>query len=184
MTPFSKWKTIGYAAAIFVTGGISGGALGVYEARTHLFSQPRDSEIAMRMHERLQKRLGLTDDQMSKIDPIIDSTASELHAIRMDTMERMNKVFDDSYAKVAALLTPDQKAKLDEMDKERKAMMQQHPWQENHHHPGGPDGSPGGPGDHPGDHQGDHSGDHAGDHANHVPGGGPPDPNAGKVTPL
>ena len=32
MTPFSKWKTIGYAAAIFMAGSISGGALGVYEA--------------------------------------------------------------------------------------------------------------------------------------------------------
>ena len=165
MTQFSKWKTIGYAAAIFVTGGISGGALGVYEARTHLFSEmPRDSDIALRMRERLQKRLDLTDDQMAKINPIIDATAAQLRTIRMDTMQRLNKVFDDSYAKVAAVLTPDQKAKLDEMDKERRAMMQQH-WQENHHHPGPPGSSPDGAGDN--------------DHDN-----GPPGPHPGPGSPL
>jgi hypothetical protein len=149
MSQFSQWKTIGYAVAIFVAGGISGGALGVYETKSHLFEPQRDQEQALRWRKRLQEKLGLTPDQMASINPIIDDGIAQLRSIRFDTMERLDKVFEDSYSKISAILTPDQRAKLDQMDKERREMMMQR-WQGNHHHPG-PGGSPeGGPHDGPG----------------------------------
>lgn len=148
MSQFSQWKTIGYAVAIFVAGGISGGALGVYETKSHLFDPQRDQEMALRWRKRLQDKLELTPDQMARINPIIDNGVAQLRSIRLDTMGRLNKVFEDSYTKISAVLTPDQRTKLDQMDKERREMMEQH-WQENHHHPG-PGGSPGGPHDEPG----------------------------------
>jgi len=139
MSQFSKWKTIGYAAAIFVTGGISGGALGVYEAKSHLFEPQREQEIAVRIRTRLQTKLALSPDQMAKINPIIDSDAAAVRAIHMEATQRVNKVFEDSYAKVSSILTPEQRAELDQMEKERREMMEAH-WQENHHHPS-PSGS-------------------------------------------
>jgi hypothetical protein len=139
MSQFSKWKTIGYAAAIFVTGGISGGALGVYEAKSHLFEPQREQEIAVRIRTRLQTKLALSPDQMAKINPIIDSDAAAVRAIHMEATQRVNKVFEDSYAKVSYILTPEQRAELDQMEKERREMMEAH-WQENHHHPS-PSGS-------------------------------------------
>ena len=148
MSQFSQWKTIGYAVAIFVAGGISGGALGVYEPKSHLFDPQREQEVALKWRTRLQNKLDLTPDQMARINPIIDNGVAQLRSIRSDTMERLNKVFEDSYTKISAILTPDQRAKLDQMDKERREMMMQH-WQENHHHPGS-GGSPGGPYDGPG----------------------------------
>ena len=69
MTQFSQWKTIGYAAAIFVAGGISGGALGVYHTRTHLFAPQGQQEIAVHMRTMLQSRLALTPDQAAKDQP-------------------------------------------------------------------------------------------------------------------
>jgi hypothetical protein len=135
MSRFSQWKTIGYAAAIFIAGGISGGALGVYEAKSSLFSPPGEREMALHMRNRLKARLGLSPDQMAKINPIIDNAASELRSIRVETWQRLNKVFDDSYAQVSAVLTPEQRTKLDEMQKERRAMMQGR-WQEARHHAG------------------------------------------------
>jgi hypothetical protein len=156
MSPFSKWKTIGYAVAIFVAGGISGGALGVYETKSHLFEPQREQDVALHWRNRLQEKLGLTPDQMAKINPVIDNGVAQMRSIRSDTMQRLNKIFEDSYAKISAVLTPDQRTKLDQMDKERLEMMQQH-WQENHHHPGGPgdsphDGADSGPGSPPGPH--------------------------------
>jgi hypothetical protein len=134
MTQFSKWKTIGYAAAIFVTGGISGGALGVYETKSQLFAPPREQEMALRLLHRLQARLDLSPDQVAKIRPIIDQAASDLHSIRTETALRINKVFDDSYAQVSAVLTPEQRAKLDQIQKERREMMR-------HWRPGGAGGN-------------------------------------------
>jgi hypothetical protein len=143
MSPFSQWKTIGYAAAIFATGAISGGALGMYEAKSHLFQPMRKQEIAIHIMKHLQTRLNLTPDQSAQIQPIVDNVATELGDVRGEISQRVNKIFDDSYAKVSAILTPDQRKELDKMEKERRDMMQAH-WQENHHHPGGPDfdGSP------------------------------------------
>jgi hypothetical protein len=135
MTGFSKWKTIGYAAAIFVAGGISGGALGVYEERSHLNVPPREQETALRLRNHLQSRLDLSPDQVAKIDPIIDSAASGIRSIRVDSAQRINKVLDDSYAQISAVLTPDQRVKLDQMQKERHDLIERH-WSDSHRHPG------------------------------------------------
>lgn len=136
MTQFSKWKIIGYAAAIFVAGGISGGALGIYQARSNLLSPPREQEMAVHLLNRFQARLELTPDQVANIKPIIDSAAADLNSIRADSAKRVNQVFDDSYTKVSAILTPDQRIKLDQMKREHHERMQraQGPWRS--HHPG------------------------------------------------
>jgi len=133
---FSQWKTIGYAAALFVAGGISGGALGVYETNARLFAPPREQEVALRIGQRFQQKLGLSDDQMVKIKPIIESAAKEIHAIRMETAQQTNKIFEDSYAQLAAILTPEQRQKLEEMKKERRARSQE--WRLRQSGPGGP----------------------------------------------
>jgi hypothetical protein len=153
MSQFSKWKTIGYAAAIFATGAISGGALGVYETKTHLLEPQRTQEIADRIKTRLEKNLDLSPDQQARINPIVENVAAELRTARMEMAQRMDKIFEDSYGKISAILTPEQRTKLDQMEKERRDMMAH--WQENHRHPG-PGGSPhdddmhGGPGPHDG----------------------------------
>jgi hypothetical protein len=152
MSQFSKWKTIGYAAALFATGAISGVALGVYETKTHLLEPQRTQEIADRIKTRLQAKLDLSPDQEAKINPIVDNTAAEVRTARMEMAQRIGKIFEESYAKISAILTPDQRKKLDQMEKERADMMSH--WQENHRRPGPPGGSPhdddmhGGPGPH------------------------------------
>lgn len=135
MTQFSKWKIIGYAAAIFIAGGISGGALGVYQARSNFLAPPPEQEMAVRMLDRFQTRLGLTPDQVAKIKPVIDSAAADLSTIRADTAKRINEVFDASYTQVSALLTPEQRVKLLQMQKEHRERMQR---AMSRHHPGGP----------------------------------------------
>ena len=141
MTQFSKWKTVGYAAAIFVAGSISGGALGIYETKSHLFVPPRQQEVARHLLGRLRNRLGLTPDQVAKVAPIIENTAADIRSIRIEAAQRINKVFDDSYAQVSAILTPEQRTTFDQMQRQRREMMQRH-WQEAHRRagPGGPGG--------------------------------------------
>ncbi len=92
-----------------------------------------------------RSRLGLTPEQSAKIDPVIQKAVSDIHAIRMEAAQRVNKVFEGAYAQVSAILTPEQRAKLEELQKERRAMMQSR-WQEGHRR-GGFDrpGGPGGP---------------------------------------
>jgi hypothetical protein len=141
MSQFSTWKTIGYAVAIFVAGGISGGALGIYHTRSSLLTPPRAQEMELHIRNRLRARLGLSPDQVDKINPIIQSAAENLRAIHIETAQRVNKVFEDSFAQVSAILTPEQREKLNEMQRERHEMMAR--WQETRHHSGlaGPNGN-------------------------------------------
>ena len=144
MTQFSKWKTIGYAVSLFVVGAISGGALGVYETKSHLFAPVPEREMESRLLHRLRTKLDLTEGQVAQIQPIIRSAARDIRSIHFEAMEQTNKVLDASYAQLAPILTPEQRKTLDEMQKERHALLEMRI--EAHHHPmpAGPDG-PGGP---------------------------------------
>ena len=152
MMPLAKWKMIGYAAALFAAGAVSGGALGVYETKARLFQPQQEQDVALRMRARLQKRLELTPDQMAKLAPIIDSAAKDLHAIRTDNAQRVGKVFESAYSQISAILTPEQRVKLEQMQKEHRAMIQNrlgHWHQGGGPGGGGPDGPHGGgPGPH------------------------------------
>jgi len=171
MSQFSKWKTIGYAAALFATGAISGGALGVYETKTHLLEPQRTQEIADHIKIHLQSKLDLSPDQQAKINPIVDNTAAQIRTERMEMAQRIGKIFGDSYSKISAILTPDQRKKLDQMEKERADMMAH--WQENHRRPGPPGGSP-----HDDDMHGGPGGPGPGPHDDGMHGGPAPGPSA------
>ncbi|MGA3169405.1 MAG: hypothetical protein ABSE62_00170 [Chthoniobacteraceae bacterium] len=136
MTRFSKWKTIGYAVAIFVTGGISGGALGVYEAKIRLLAEPKEPEVALRILNHLKTRLELTPDQVAEITPIVQKAAEDIHRYRGECTDNVIKVLDQAYAQISADLTPDQRAKLQQMQKERLEQLQHQ--QQGHWHPGEP----------------------------------------------
>jgi Spy/CpxP family protein refolding chaperone len=141
MTPFSQWKIIGYAAAIFATGGISGGALGVYQTKSHQFEPQRQQEIGERMLNHFQVKLNLTPDQASRIKPIVEATATDINAIRADTAQRVNKTIEDSYTEISAILTPDQRTVLGRMESERETALRGR-WQEGGRRRGGPGDSP------------------------------------------
>jgi len=125
MTQFFKWKMIGCAAVIFIAGAISGSAFGVYQSKKDIFAAPHKNELALRIRTRLQSRLDLTEEQMLKIDPVIEMAAANLSAVRMDTMQDMGKVFEHSYAQISMLLTPAQRAELERMQRERQWKIQQ-----------------------------------------------------------
>jgi len=131
MTQFSKWKTIGYAASIFAAGGVSGGAIGVYYARSRLLaSQPvpvAKDAIAMRIMSHLGHRLNLTPDQAAKIRPIADDAAAQIEQIIGVRAGEVTAILDKAYAQISPILTPDQRARLDEIVKERREMLQRLP---------------------------------------------------------
>ena len=65
--------------------------------------------------DRMKEKLTLTDDQVAKIQAIHEAQKAKFEALRADTE-----------AQVAAVLTPEQKAKHDEMKKEWKEKRKEH----------------------------------------------------------
>jgi Spy/CpxP family protein refolding chaperone len=80
--------------------------------------------------EHLSKDLSLTDEQKTKVQPIIDQTKPQLAAIHKEAMEKMHTLLENATNQIRPLLTPAQQQKLDAMKKAhedmRKAMEEMH----------------------------------------------------------
>jgi Spy/CpxP family protein refolding chaperone len=80
--------------------------------------------------DHLTKDLNLTDDQKTKVQPIIDQTKPQMAAIHREAMEKMHALLESAGAQIRPLLTPEQQVKFDAMKKAhddmRKAMEEMH----------------------------------------------------------
>lgn len=74
----------------------------------------------------LKEKLGLTEDQVAKIKKIAEETRAAMKALhdkegdRESKRDDMRKIMEDAKAKIDAVLTAEQKAKLEELRKEHK----------------------------------------------------------------
>ena len=80
--------------------------------------------------EHLSKDLNLTDDQKTKVQPIIDQTRPQMAAIHKEAMEKMHALMESAGAQIRPLLTPEQQTKFDAIKKAhedmRKSMEEMH----------------------------------------------------------
>jgi Spy/CpxP family protein refolding chaperone len=111
-----QWKLIAGFVLVFIAGGTTGAFLATAHAR-HLFVQSHQAGfVATRMKERMRAELDLTPDQVARISPILDKTANQLQQIRNDTGRRVHQTIIESHQQISAILTEDQKKKLQQME--------------------------------------------------------------------
>ena len=106
-----QWKLAAGFLLVFIAGGTTGAFFAASRAHHGFFDQPHDM-IAERMRDRLRVELQLTPEQVEKIAPIIDKTATELEKAHRETRRLVHEVFVESHRAMAAHLTPEQQAKL------------------------------------------------------------------------
>jgi hypothetical protein len=70
----------------------------------------------------VSETLNLTPDQKTKVQPILDQAKPQLQAIHQDAMQKAKAVMDATMAQIRPLLTPEQQAKADEMQKAHQDM--------------------------------------------------------------
>ena len=111
-----KWKLIVGFVLVFVAGGMTGAFLGASHARHLFFAQPHRGMISQRMRDRYRAKLNLTPEQVAKISPIIDKAAAQLEEIRGTTGRRVHETIAEAHREMAADLTEEQRAKLQEIE--------------------------------------------------------------------
>jgi len=122
MTNISKNKLILSLALIFVAGGVSGAVLTLGSTSKQSSPKPPSMErVCDHMKKRLQARLSLTDEQLTKISPVLEKTARELELIHRRHIRDVELVFEKSNEELALHLSPEQQRKLEEYSRERKA---------------------------------------------------------------
>lgn len=132
---------------IFVAGVATGVALTI-ALSSHFISPPGEAQMREHWMAGLVRRLDLTADQQAKIQPIVADATTKIQALHRDEIDHGSQIIKSADDKIAAILTPTQKAELQKMESEREKRFfgHMHPWGPGHegpgvkHHFGGPDG--------------------------------------------
>jgi Spy/CpxP family protein refolding chaperone len=111
-----KWKLIVGFVLVFVAGGMTGAFFGASHARHLFFAQPHRGMMSERMRDRLRAQLNLTPEQVAKISPILDKAAAQLEEIRGTTGRRVHETIAEAHREMAADLTEEQRAKLQDIE--------------------------------------------------------------------
>ena len=106
MLPKSKLLAIGLLAAVAVTGFAAGAA-------TMTRAEPRRTDNSY--SARLTEQLGLSQAQHDSIRAIMDKHRAEMQAIIAPVKERLDSNRAQAREEIKLLLTPDQRARYEEM---------------------------------------------------------------------
>ena len=108
-----------YAILIFLAGAVTGTLVAPMIGRSFM-RLPDSQQMSRHMLAHLQSNLDLTDEQMAKIRPVIEKTCADMETIHHETTKRALERIAESNAKIALLLTPEQKAKFEKMEAEHR----------------------------------------------------------------
>lgn len=118
----TRWTIALYMGLVFVCGGV----VGAFGHRLYTVSgvsanvTPRNpEEFRKRFQADLKARLQLTDDQLSKLDAIMEDTRKQFRATRAVIEPEMRKIREDQQQKISALLSPEQQTEWQKIQEER-----------------------------------------------------------------
>jgi hypothetical protein len=122
MKYLTKGKIVLYLAAIFVAGGVTGAVFGWRETRKQEWVRPTETKMCDYFRKRLQVELGLNADQVEQLEPLLQKRVKAMEEVHARTVQQIDELLRASDAEIADALklTADQRAKLQEMGKNRR----------------------------------------------------------------
>jgi hypothetical protein len=108
-----------YLAGTFVLGAVAGGALGYQWGRQPVFKSFDRDEMRSRFCNRLVSDLGLSPAQRDQLDPILRQNMEEFEAVHRDHYSQIGVTIKRHRERIASIMSPEQKAKYEAMEKER-----------------------------------------------------------------
>jgi hypothetical protein len=124
MTEPMRWRMLGYLAALFIAGAVTGAAVMARMGAQQTLKVGRTEQIEAIIKQKLQP-LELTADQQQKFDPLIKKASADLEASHLECLEKSSMVIDHLHAQIKLELTQDQQDKLAKMDEGRRVMMKE-----------------------------------------------------------
>jgi len=120
MRSLNRWRLGLYVVVIFLAGGGTGAFVTWRLTRHLMYSTPNTQELGARLKSRLRSRLDLTAGQSAVVDPWVDQAMDQVEIIHRDMASRILANVSNLNFQVARGLTPEQKLKLEEYDRERR----------------------------------------------------------------
>jgi DNA anti-recombination protein RmuC len=109
---------------------LSGVAVGTFGLRLYTLNagrsggRPSAEEFRRKYIEEMRSRLKLTDDQASKLGPILDETGRQFRELREKHRPELKAIQDEQTEKIRALLTEAQQAEFSKFQEEREKQRQ------------------------------------------------------------
>ena len=116
MTSSSRGKVIGYMAALFVAGLVTGALVGWRVAEAKLGPLLPHPDITAMLWDRLNAEVHLTPEQQKQAEPLVQKTGATMQKMRLDHIEEYKKMREELNKQIEPFLTPEQKKLLVEME--------------------------------------------------------------------
>lgn len=126
----TPWKVIAAFIGVFIAGSVFGGffALRVDRARVAPKRVEQGQPLAalsVRLWRLYVERLDLTPEQKEKLKPVIERAGEDIRRVQQSQSREMNILVERLQQDVAQVLTPEQKAKLEEMKQQHRDRMKE-----------------------------------------------------------
>ena len=108
-----SWKVVLSFACIFLAGVVAGGFTSLRFQKSFVENRVRSEQFAFVQMKRLTEALSLTEEQVEKIKPVVETTGDELKRLRRDTAA----AFQRMEAGILRELTGDQQVTFEEMQR-------------------------------------------------------------------
>ncbi len=116
----NKTRIITYLVVIFLAGAATGGSVSWWAAKNLLMRPPDRQRMAEHHRQMLIKEVGLSPEQMTKADPIIDRTGAEIEQQFTRTFQEVDAISRRYSQELMALMDPAQKARYEELERRRQ----------------------------------------------------------------
>ncbi|MFZ5493923.1 MAG: hypothetical protein ACOZE5_01115 [Verrucomicrobiota bacterium] len=118
------WKLVLLLAGIFLAGGVTGAFLTVQLGRNWIKQRAAPEQWAPLHLRQLARRLELRPEQMEQLRPIIRRNMEELGRLRTECVKETRVVVERMEREIAARLSPEQRAKFDQYNREKRERLQ------------------------------------------------------------
>jgi Spy/CpxP family protein refolding chaperone len=128
-----------YVGVVFASGavlGVFGQRLYTATAVSAAKTPPTPEQVRKRNIDEARERVHLTDDQVQKMDLILDETLVRYRQLNAKEQPEIDAIRRDQTDRINAILSPDQRKLMEELRKERREKAQK----KRGSRPGGPPG--------------------------------------------
>lgn len=116
-------KLVSLLAGIFVTGSVTGALLTTRFGRDWLKQRAVPEQWASHHVRKLTEKLELKEDQVEQLRPIIQRNMEEMGRLRSECVKDTRVVAERMEREISAKLTPEQKVKFDEYNRQKRERM-------------------------------------------------------------
>jgi uncharacterized membrane protein len=134
------WKLVVLLLGIYIAGGVTGAFVMRRVGREMGPHRPMPEQWASMQLKRLGERLDLKPEQVEQIQPIVRRNMEELRRLRSKDLAETRTLFERMQREIAEKLTPEQRAKFEQMNSEFRERAKKFMQERQNRPPGGPGG--------------------------------------------